>query len=274
MFDLEGVEAKLDRARASLRNLDSEISHYCNGRIDEVRQEAPHLGHRVAFLMGGPANLPIEWAVSIGEIAYNLRSSLDHLIWQLVVHNGETPTTSIQFPIFPDKAKYNRALKRQLKGVDTPSRKMIEEVQPYQESSETGLFLRVLHSICNIDKHRHLNLVDHYSSMSAHLKEDVKRELLPEGLSGGVSLYLYLEGTGEEHKVELDVDLQVCFMDRDIWETGVRYQSTVEGSQLPYPPVISTLSDCVTAVDNIVSQLSQERSPLPTSFGMPRQNLV
>ena len=158
MFDLEGVQAKLDRARATLRNLDSEISHYCNGRIDEMRWEAQRLGHRAAFLMGGPADLPIEWAVTIGEIAYNLRSSLDHLVWQLVMHNGKTPTMSNQFPIFLDKAKYNKAVMRQLKGVDARSRRMIEEVQPYQEGSETGLFLRILHSICNIDKHRHLNL--------------------------------------------------------------------------------------------------------------------
>ena len=260
MIDLEGVEAKLGRARASLRSLDSKISHYCDGRIDEIRLEAQHLGHRAAFLMGGPSDLPIEWAVTIGEIAYNLRSSLDHLVWQLVMQNGKTPTTSNQFPILLDKAKFNRAASRLLKGVDAHSRRIIEEIQPYQEGSEAGLFLRILRSICNIDKHRHLNLVDHYSSMSAHLKEDVESELLPKGLSGGMSLYLYLEESGEEHKIELDVELQVCFMDREIWETSVRYQSTVEGSPLPYPPVIPTLSDCATAVDNIVSQLSPDGS--------------
>ena len=74
------------------------------------------------------------------------------------MRNGKTPTASNQFPIFLDKAKYNRAASRQLKGVNARSRKIIEEVQPYQEGSETGLFLRILHSICNIDKHRHLNL--------------------------------------------------------------------------------------------------------------------
>ena len=88
MIDLEGVEAKLGRARASLRSLDSKISHYCDGRIDEIRLEAQHLGHRAAFLMGGPSDLPIEWAITIGEIAYNLRSSLDHLVWQLVMQRG------------------------------------------------------------------------------------------------------------------------------------------------------------------------------------------
>ena len=260
MLDLEGVEAKLDRARVSLWNLESEISSYCNGMIDEVRREARHLGHNAAFLLGKPANLPIEWAVIIGEIAYNLRSALDHLIWQLVIGNGKTPTTSNQFPIQLEKAKYDDAVRRQLRGVDTYSRRVIEDVQPYQDRSGTGSLLWILHSICNIDKHRHLNLVDQYSSMSAHLKEDVKRELLPEGLSGGLSLYLYLEGTGEEHKIELDIDLRIIFMDREIWEACVINQSAVERSHLPHPPVISTLSDCVTAVEAVIGQLSLHAS--------------
>ena len=195
MLVLEGVEAKIARARTTLRNLDSKISHYCSGRIDEVRREARTLGHRAAFLMGGPADIPIEWPVTIGEIAYNLRSSLDHLVWQLVIHNGKIPTMHNQFPIFLDKTKYDKGVNRQLKGVGAHTRRLIEDLQPYQENSETGVYLRILHSICNIDKHRHLNLVDHYSSVSAHLKEDVERDLLPEGLSEGVSLYLYLDGT-------------------------------------------------------------------------------
>ncbi len=257
MFDLEGVGAKLDRARSSLRNLESETSHYCNSIIDELSREARHIGQSTAFPLGAPSDLPKEWAVSIGEISYNLRSSLDHLIWQLVMHNDRTPTISNQFPIFMDKTKFDKAVTRQLKGVDPYSRRMIEDVQPYQ-GSETGLFLRILHSICNIDKHRHLNLVDQYSSISAHLKADVDRKLLPDGLSGGLSLYMYLQGSGEEHKVELDVDMRICFMDRELRETGVRYRSTMEGSQLPYPPVIFTLSDCVTAVETIVSELSPD----------------
>lgn len=73
-------------------------------------------------------------------------------------------------------------------------------------------------------------------------------------------MYLYLERSGEEHKIEMDVELQVCFMVREIWETRVGYQSTVEGSQLPYPPVIPTLSDCATTVENIVSQFRPDAS--------------
>lgn len=265
MFDLEGIEAKIVRARASLLDLDSEISHYCNSRIDAIRLEAQRLGHRAAFLMGGPSDLPAKWAVIIGEIAYNLRSSLDHLVWQLVMQNGRTPTKSNQFPIFLDKTKYDKVTRRHLKGVDLWSRGIIEDVQPYQAGSEIGLSLRILHGICNIDKHRHLNLVDQYSSMSAHLNEHVESDLLPKELSGGMSLYLYLEGSGEEHKIELDVDLQVCFVDRAIWETVVRHQSKVEGFPLPFPPVVPTLSDCATAVDNIVRQLSPEAShPVPS----------
>ena len=255
MLNLEGVDAKIDRARTSLRNLDSEISHYCNCRIEHTRREALNLGYRAGFLLGGPADLPTEWPVAIGEIAYNLRSSLDHLIWQLVIHNGKTPTRNSQFPIFLDKTKYGKAAKRQVKGVGSHSRKLIEESQPFQENNRAGVYLWILHSICNIDKHRHLNLVDHYSSVSAHLKEDVNPELFPGGLFEGLELFLHLEGTGQEHKVELDVNLQVCFMDRELQAASVGWETVYEGSPEPYLSVVSTLSGCLESVDLIVGRL-------------------
>ena len=48
------------------------------------------------------------WGVLIGEILHNLRSALDHLIWQLVIlETGAPPTTTkTAFPIFETAAGY------------------------------------------------------------------------------------------------------------------------------------------------------------------------
>ena len=257
MLELEGIEAKIERARTCLCDLDSEITNYCRDKVEQVRREARHLGAGAAFLLGEPANIPIDWPVSVGEIAYNLRSSLDHLVWQLVLHNGRTPTTANQFPIFQDEDKYKTAARRQLKGVSAPSRKVIEGLQPYQENDWIGAYLWILQCICNIDKHRHLNLVDHTSIVSAHLKEHVSPEFLPEGPLEGLVLFLYLEGSGQEHKIELDANLEVCFMDRDLHAPGEQYDSVFEDHPIPYPPVVSTLSKCVASVDAIVERFRE-----------------
>ena len=42
---------------------------------------------------------PVDWSIRVGEFAYNLRSSLDHLVWQLVESNGATPGTWTYFPV-------------------------------------------------------------------------------------------------------------------------------------------------------------------------------
>ena len=39
-----------------------------------------------------------------GEVAYNLRSGLDHLVWQLVLANGETPDTRPSSRFFKKRA--------------------------------------------------------------------------------------------------------------------------------------------------------------------------
>jgi hypothetical protein len=46
------------------------------------------------------------WGVQVGEIVHNLRSALDHSIWELVIlTTGRPPAlpTKNQFPIFKSK---------------------------------------------------------------------------------------------------------------------------------------------------------------------------
>jgi hypothetical protein len=40
--------------------------------------------------------------VILGEIIHDLRSSLDHVVWQLVIANGSLPGYWNQFPIFSE----------------------------------------------------------------------------------------------------------------------------------------------------------------------------
>ena len=235
-------------ARQNLRVLESEISSYCDCTIEDVRQQAQTLGDRAAFLLGGPADLPPIWSVFIGEIAYNLRSSLDHLIWQLVIHNGNIPTKHNQFPIFANKIKYDKAAKRYLKGVCLHSCKLIEESQPFHKVNREGAYLWILHSICNIDKHRHLNLVDHYSRISVNVREDVELDLSSKGLSEGC-------GVMQHHNVELDVSLEVCFMEKELQKTSFGWATIVDNSPNPYFSVVSTLSGCLNSVNAIVNNL-------------------
>jgi len=53
------------------------------------------------------------WGLLLGALLHNLRASPDHLIWQLVVLNGEHPSRSNQFPICSQRERYWESRGRQ-----------------------------------------------------------------------------------------------------------------------------------------------------------------
>jgi hypothetical protein len=90
-----------------------------------------------------------------------MRSSLDHLVWQLVLANGATPTKRNTFPIcntpdcFSSEVRKNR-----LQGVSPEAQAIIDGWQPYRRGKDLCDLhpLWILSEFTNIDKHRTLNL--------------------------------------------------------------------------------------------------------------------
>ena len=59
--------------------------------------------YRVRWKQLAPIDPPLEqFALVFGDILYNLRASLDYIVWQLVEVNGATPTSSTSFPCVRD----------------------------------------------------------------------------------------------------------------------------------------------------------------------------
>ncbi len=122
----------------------------------------------------------LDWGICIGEIAYNLRSALDGLVWQLALKNPriDTPAWDTQFPIFlfgrPNgclrshkgrtrcKAKGSHFNCRGLDMLQSllPGHKAgIERFQPYKRGGGgKSALLHVLQEINNADKHRLLQV--------------------------------------------------------------------------------------------------------------------
>ena len=117
-------------------------------------------GEKVWFVHGAPA-LPSTWlAVLIGDCLYNARSALDHLAWQLVVVNCQSPSTHTAFPIFNDPSLYKRFSKRKLDGMHDDAVAAIKDIQPcYGRNRHWNRTLWALETLGNIDKHRHVNLL-------------------------------------------------------------------------------------------------------------------
>jgi len=90
----------------------------------------------------------------VGDALYNLRSALEHLAWQLVLANGETPGTGTGFPILDLSAKDSDSLfNRKVRGMRNETVEAIARLKPYKGANN---LLWLLHQLNGIDKHHEL----------------------------------------------------------------------------------------------------------------------
>ena len=108
----------------------------------------------------GELVIPIRFSVLLGEVMYQLRTALDHLLSALVAVHGETPTDKHQFPICSTPEKFLEASKRgDIAGISPAARNLIELTQPYQPTHPSPSLLNLLREWNNADKHRLLVVV-------------------------------------------------------------------------------------------------------------------
>lgn len=127
----------------------------------------PQTGEQVIEI-GEPPVLPREWSGIVGEIAHNLRSALDYLVYELAIEGGGDPERDrTAFPISESEAEYLKVRGRRgqpkvsyrdqcLAGVDEKWRKKIDVLQPYsrRKSNPQATDLARLNWLSNRDKHR------------------------------------------------------------------------------------------------------------------------
>lgn len=167
LTSLLGIDEKLKRAKSHISNLNMEISRFCASnpytvRIQEDTDEAT--GDIVGRLISErnrevPAADP-QWILIASETIYHLRSALDHLIYQLVILNGQEKkiinSRKHQFPIFDKKEDYDKISSRMIDGISLAASDLIKSEQPYARSPHAPRsdFLWILQDLNNTDKHR------------------------------------------------------------------------------------------------------------------------
>ena len=165
MTNFDGIFAKIARAGDQASSLKLDIERFCA----DIRPSIVHEVHedsneQVWVFRGTTPNVPIGWSIRLGELFYNMRSALDHLVWQLVLANGQRPGRYNAFPIAKNENDWRKQKKRKrwaLKGLSQRSEDTIRCLQPYTGGIgfqfDVSAFSK-LHTLCNIDKHRHLIL--------------------------------------------------------------------------------------------------------------------
>jgi hypothetical protein len=154
---LDGCWAKIERANENIKNLGSEIAAFTHTENYLIIRNIDHKAKECTFSALGQL-IPLRFSVLAGEIIHHLRSSLDHLVWALVLQRHATPTFKVQFPLYTIEKEFKAAKKGGIiKGISGSAQAIIERIQPYREGSfgrsPSDHPLRILHDLNIADKH-------------------------------------------------------------------------------------------------------------------------
>ena len=168
---LDGVRLKIARAREHFAELAAEsdaffqadpyelISHFDPDRSDDPQES--DRGARV-FRLVARKEIPPRLGILIGEVVQQLRSSLDHIAWQLSLLTTNTPPPSTEFPVYKDETGdrgYLANRTRKIGAIPAKAQAVIDGMQPRLQPTPEADPLWVLHRLANDDKHRLPNLV-------------------------------------------------------------------------------------------------------------------
>ena len=84
---LDSCRAKTRRAQESIHDLEQEITAFFQRDPPpyKIVKQYQNNGLEYAFLAFGEPEAPLRFAVLAGEIVHHLRSSLDHLVYALII---------------------------------------------------------------------------------------------------------------------------------------------------------------------------------------------
>jgi hypothetical protein len=193
MNELEGAFRRHNRANEHLENLDAligQLRQLCeNGVLAEEDPKTGLLQPSEEIL--GP--LKLDAGVLIGEIAGNLRASLDYLVYVLAANDAGDPQRGTQFPIEDTAQGFTGKRPRFLAGVSDEHVAVIRQFQPYKGCEWTG----ALRDIDNAAKHREVLSVDVDLSVASVLtlaEHSLGGELNEDGHPADLGMSMYVKG--------------------------------------------------------------------------------
>ena len=166
-LDLTECRARLAWASQHLLRLKEAVAEYEQSEPYSLRQEFIPTQY-MASLYVSSKPLPMEISFMAGDVLHNLRSTLDHLAWQLALSTG---ARSPSFPLgvdpaskswrsifFPLKSKPQSGdvwLPEPLRNLSSEAKAFLHDIQPFVASEDPQLAtVWMLQELSNVDKHR------------------------------------------------------------------------------------------------------------------------
>ncbi|MHB8733151.1 MAG: hypothetical protein ACYDAB_15360 [bacterium] len=202
----------------------------------------------------------------IGDSLQNLRSTLDHLTWQLALFNTNGTIrrpTRAKFPFVDSCNDWKSAVGDALAEIHPDHRAIIQRFQPYKGID--GKLLGLLNVLANEDKHR---LVIPILIRPANIDKGIgiAQHLLDTGKFGsafGVALMA--------NPVVLGAEVIRAKVSKRVFEADVEMYATFSPTIAfePDRPVLDTLDYCASAVIRVVREFEpiEQQVPSPAILG-------
>lgn len=166
---LDGCRLKIERANEHITQFETEVDAFLSTNPYTVEGKADPQSGDITFFIRVHQDQPARLGTIVGDAVHNLRSALDHLMWQLVLANGRTPNSATAFPVVWDPkvptnpVEYERRFLGKVRGASNLAIALIDAMQPYHVV-DFGLApktdpLALLHSLDIRDKHQTLHVV-------------------------------------------------------------------------------------------------------------------
>lgn len=157
MNRIDQVWLKVERAKQHIMDLKERVCIYRESKpygIGTKPHEIAEIKHTTLYI-ASIRPIPNDFPLIIGDAVHNLRSSLDHLAWQLVSAGGGAPDKHTYFPICygpQGSQQYASAIgSGEIKMMRPGAEKLIGAIQPYKTGDDT---LWRINELDRIDKHR------------------------------------------------------------------------------------------------------------------------
>ncbi len=231
-----GSELKLRRAAHHFNEAQDLLRAYKNPPPYMIRREEnPAVG--LSFWITLKRKPDDDIALAAGDCIHNLRSALDHIIYELSCHHRRKKHVGdTAFPILGDPDDWDQrgdmSGAHKLRAIPDAARAHIELLQPYHKQQDWGFWRREallqLHQLDIADKHRKLNLafanVPEHSVLYFHSGPQLKVIHVHEGrLDEGVETLLLRFDPIVDLKanVKPDTFLEVVFTELPVKEHDI-----------------------------------------------------
>lgn len=276
---LEGALTKLRRADFHLADLVRQVTAFVDAKPYGIKVVSEPTPGRFEIRSSVTAQIPLELSTVAGDAIHNLRSVLDHLIWELSLLNYQSqhslvtrPDRAVQFPIYAEVPS-ETLFRRRVKSLPAAAIEIVRALQPYVATPANPKTspLWLLNDLDVWDKHKRIPL-----ALATHgdLQVDVRmksgrvvRTVIPAiGKDAGYNYPIEdgrrLAGFSFPPKRggllfdpdrEIDVAHVVTPIDISFGhETAARYM-----------PIVSVMERCRGAVGRVLDSLSGFFPPLP-----------